>query len=260
MRIAKTVAAVALVLGLVLIVSPTQSPAVATGGVTIPDHYKVYDMNGDPIISGTVELTDQFGLTLNDFSGPLEFGLPTSKNEGIVYDPTLHYTWYKIFSREPGRSVVYENQFGTGILHTYETNFMLVPALKFPDGVQTLPTANHYKCYRADGEPLALPATLETQFGLETVKIGGPEIFCNPAQKFIPSTGEVFPIVDDVNHLVCYRIDPPDPLDISVSYADQFSPGGGTLSNARWLCIPSKKTGVVQASDKTWGELKAIYR
>jgi hypothetical protein len=224
------------------------------------DHYKIYDLLGDPNISGEVELRDQFGGGPVLFEGPYHFGLPTSKNDEPVFDFITHYNWYKIDTVEGGREVVYQNQFGENVVHVTRGRYLLTPALKFPDATQEPPRdRDHFKCYEALGEPLGITVRLETQFGFEDVILEEPELWCNPAEKVLP-TGEIFPILNERDHLICYRIEPQQPLGISISYLDQFSPGGGHLEMNRWLCVPSLKTGVTQAEPSSWGRLKSIYR
>jgi hypothetical protein len=193
------------------------------------------------------------------FNGPWYFGLPADKNGEGIFDPRVHYTWYNINTSERGRHVVYQNQFGENVLTTGNGIYMLVPALKFPQEGELPPIADHFKCYKALGEPLNLTATLQTQFGFETVVLDRPEVFCNPAEKVLPD-GQAFPIMNDRDHLVCYRIFPEEPLGTTVTYLDQFLNEFGVVEENRWLCVPSLKTGVTQAEETSWGRLKTIYR
>jgi hypothetical protein len=258
MRVAKISAA--LVLGL-FVVGVVSNFAVTPAHAQIPprDHYKVYDIFPDKQVQGVVKLNDQFGPSSGDFVGPVHFGLPVHKNNEPIFDARLHYTWYKYFTEERGRLVVYENQFGESVVHTTNGVYMLVPALKFPQPDDPAAVGDHFKCYEAIGEPLGKTVTLETQFGFEDVIVDAPELFCNPAEKQT-SDGQVFPIINEKDHLVCYRIEPRRPVSITVSFLDQFGFGVGALAENRWLCVPSLKTGVTQAEDMSWGRLKTIYR
>jgi hypothetical protein len=172
-------------------------------------------------------------------------------------------TWYKIHTPEPLKKVIVSNQFGEDVLEVTDAAYLVNPALKWGMPGEPLPDGlSHFKCYFANGRPVDMPVQLETQFGHETVHVLHPEIFCNPAEK-IDENGVRYPIVNEVDHLVCYRIEPIMPLGLTVEVIDQFTgdmPFPLHVEENVWLCVPSEKTGVVQVQSSTWGEVKAIYR
>lgn len=241
--------------------------AAGAQGDTFPplDHYKTYLLATPEIGVPGVFVKDQFSEGVFDLRGPRFFSLPAEKDHAGVITPILHpeahLTWYELFDPQPGRRVVYQNQFLEDALFVRDGVFLLAPALKFPDATQPLPDMiNHFKCYKAQGRAPDVTVKLHTQFGDELlVQVGPPELFCNPAEKIDPA-GRPYPIVNPRDHLVCYRIFPPQPLGVSIVYRDQFIFSQGVLLENMWLCVPSLKTGVTDSETSTWGRVKSMYR
>ena len=232
-----------------------------------PNHYKVYITAEQPLVNLTVLLIDQFTTPTDNPLFVVErltrFANPVSKNGEFVPDTTAHLTWWEIRGKELGRQVVVDNQFGEQVLITGDARYLLAPALKDPANSPGLPIRNHYKCYDAIGAPPGSAAggiqvRLDDQFGTETVTVDSVEIFCNPVDK--NHAGKDFPIVDPLDHLVCYRILPPENLMEHHLLIDQFGPWRLTAVQPIWLCVPSLKTGVTQAEGSTWGKVKSYYR
>jgi hypothetical protein len=237
------------------------------------DHYKIYDMNTVNVVSDVpVSLYDQFVPNWMDVTvdGPWKLGTPTNKNDEGYFDWETHYTWYRVNNAPdlPWKSVAYYNQFGPGWLSANDPQWLLVPALKNPlpgspeDGFPLSVVAvypDHYLCYDALGESAHKTATLETQFGFENVAVTYPELFCNPVNK--QHDGQDFLINNNIDHLVCYKIDPPHTV-TSAGFAleDQITRTEAHTFESQWLCVPSFKEDFVQTKESTWGKLKSIYR
>lgn len=234
------------------------APAMANP-IPVWNHYKTYMIGDLPIFQIPFELEDQFGDGFYTTIALEQLATPAQKNSEPLADPELHYTWWVIEGDEPGRWVVTENQFGEQGLYVEDARYLLNPALKNATDVPELPIANHFKCYEAAGPPVDVQVTLTTQFGTEDVIVKEPVIFCNPAKK-TDKYGNVYDIVEPDNHLVCYRLEPVHFLGIPAIVWDQFLQEEVNLTHSQWLCVPSIKTGVVQAEGPTWGRLKSIYR
>lgn len=224
------------------------------------DHYKTYLVGEPPIYHFEVELEDQFGAQIYVTELLEQLGVPVVKNNEPINDPGLHYTWWVIHGREPGRRVVVDNQFGEQGLDVGDARYLWNPALKNPEPGQGPPLANHYKCYQAWGHPLQREVTLVTQFGNEVAVVMEPEIFCNPTAKLDLVNGMQYPVVDPHQHYVCYRLEPVHPMQESVGVLDQFLLESLFLVESRYLCVPSLKTGVTPALPSTWGRVKGLYR
>jgi hypothetical protein len=244
----------------VLLAAVVALPAVA-GANPIPvwDHYETFLVGNVPTLSVPIMLQDQFGMGPYQATLLEQFGVPASKNNEPISFPDLHYTWWRIQGPEPVRRVIASNQFGDHELMLGDAVFLWNPALKNPVPGQTLPFANHYKCYQATGQPIVRMVTLQSQFGFETVTVKEPQVFCNPAIKTDP-TGVEHPIVDPVLHYTCYRIEPPRLVDVWEPVLDQFLFEPLLFTFSEYLCVPTMKSGVVSTGSSTWGRLKVLYR
>ena len=216
------------------------APALAQGDGGPPgiDHYKVYRL-GAPLTSlQPVVLRDQF-MESQQVAQVFEyFATPVIKNGEPMFDPILHYNWWRLNPMPMSATVLATNQFGPDqALHLFEASFLLNPSLKFPDPAQQMPVANHYKCYRVDGLPVDRQVTLQDQFGFNEALVVRPEFFCTPVEK---QTGDgiVYPIIDPEAHLVCYRIfkTPPTPAQPIVTQ-DQFGFWQTQIVEAEFLCV-----------------------
>ncbi len=104
-----------------------------------------------------------------------------------------------------------------------------------------LPRENHYKVYRTHPNNTHItPITLVDQFGPINVSYFVLDRFANPAEKRIPETGDVYPIIDPVIHQVWWRIDAPQPPRTVVGI-DQFGIAQWHLGDATYLLNPAFK-------------------
>ncbi len=117
----------------------------------------------------------------------------------------------------------------------------------------TLPYENHYNVYKTPPIPYAVPApiTLTDQFGTVSVTSFLLERFANPAEKRIPETGEVFPIINPVIHQTWWRIDAPQPPRTIVGI-DQFGTSQWHLGDAVYLLNPALKNVQPPATPPVW--------
>jgi hypothetical protein len=228
------------------------------------DHYKVYEVFPPIPVSIPVVLIDQF-TTSNHLVTELEkFANPVVKIHGPIayqiYDPSLHYAWWKITPQPFGAYVIASNQFGDQTLQVNDARYLWNPARK--NDPQPLPIANHYKCYDCQGDPVFRSVGLIDQFDHGSIwqaNVLYPRLFCNPVVKRLATVQ--YPIEDIKQHYVCYDFDPPDPRLNSAVIWDQFiSQRTVELYPSRLLCVPTDKIGVTTAGKNTWGKLKVLYR
>jgi hypothetical protein len=151
--------------------------------------------------------------------------------------------WYNISSDtnnpQPPRTATIINQFGTVNWEVFDSHYLLVPSIK--NGIGGLSGfGNHWKCY--DAVPQFFPSltfiNLEDQFGPQTViPLEAPgTLLCNPVDK----DGEGIPMPQE--HLACYPLGFPDPVNQLVALDNQF----GTFINVAagtpdLFCLPSQK-------------------
>ena len=232
------------------------------------DHYRVYRALPTPsFVSPALVLSDQFG-TWTYPTGAVEylslFANPDQKEHaGVVFpinSPRLHYTWWYLgvvaFARPP---VEVENQFGSQTLDFLTGDqYLLNPAVKNENG--SIPIANHYKCYAVDGTPPNADVILEDQFYQRTAQVQEPRFLCNPVMKTIVG-GQSYPIVNDDQHLVCYKIVAGTGQVFPATVTDQFLHEVVlNMNNDFYLCVPSLKHDPTQAENRTWGRVKVQYR
>jgi hypothetical protein len=247
--------------GVMLLLAAGSLAASAQPGTPPIDHYKVY--NTDPIIPyfRPVMLKDQFGEHPVMVTVLEHFANPVDKNGEGMIDPFLHYAWWRIDSPEPPRAALVGNQFGQDQeFRVFDGVYLLNPAIKHAQSpTEPLPSANHYKCYRAIGQPVDRPVVLTDQFNTRTAVVLQPELLCNPAEK-TTADGVVYPIVNPFAHLACYRIEPPMFYGLGALIHDQFFFGEIRFKEDWLLCVPSTKNEVVPTEPQTWGRVKALYR
>ncbi len=229
-----------------------------TAGAQWPaeNHYKVYTLQPPATFAGSLVLADQFGIyqisaiTLDRFATPVE------KNGEPIIEPLLHQTWWRLDIPTVGWFVELGNQFGEQGWQIGDLRYLVAPARKYEPG-PPLPY-NHYLAYDATGPDVAVPVHLVDQFGAVDVVALRPLYFLNPAEKQVD--GVVYPIIDPEAHLACYELDPIMTYGILVTAFDQFGTWEFTIQNHECLCVPSVKHGVVATEDRTWGEIKSLYR
>lgn len=235
--------------------------AQGSGGPPGIDHYKVYRAQipvPSPIFP--VFLRDQFHAGPRVARELAYFATPAVKDGFPLFDPVLHYDWWRIEPIPFTAMVLTTNQFGAEqVLRLKRSEFLLNPSVKFPQPGQALPLANHYECYSVDGPSPARLVSVQDQFGFNHAFVDSARFFCNPVDKE-DATG-FHPILRPEAHLTCYDIvkTPPTPI-LTVVVQDQFGFWQVVLVEDEFLCVPSYKTGVTPAEHKTWGEIKATYR
>ncbi len=130
-------------------------------------------------------------------------------------------------------------------MEVMDSRFFLVPALKNSATGDTIPQKNHYLCYDALGEPLNIQVRLEDQFDSTFVVILEPVYFCNPCVKELLDTGDIYPIVDSLAHLIVYHVDNTTPYSIRATALDQFGFWDLTLYENFFLIVPALKNEVL---------------
>jgi hypothetical protein len=123
------------------------------------------------------------------------------------------------------------------------------------DGIPSELNINHFKCYRireARGQPrfTEVLTDVEDQFEQKITRVKRPRLLCNPVEKTLLPLTVPTEIVDQDNHLVCYKIkDARGQAKFrgrAVDIRDQFVQAGfpavrGDCSRAGYLCVPSTK-------------------
>ncbi len=200
------------------------------------DHFNVYPASGATPPTGSVELSDQFGIGSTALGPPALFLVPALKNQEPGQDPFSHLTCYEIADPAPaGPPVTAINQFGEQALTLGQPRFLCAPTVKVMDpgplGI------DHFQCYAAVGERLDVGVAIRDQFQEQRVGLLDPFLFCNPADK----NGEGIGNPND--HLACFNYDPPGAPVGSVPIANQFFPNTTELDVAEpnALCVPSEK-------------------
>jgi hypothetical protein len=220
------------------------------------NHYKVYNIDPGFDYHGNIQLLDQFGSYSVESLWLQKFANPVHKNQEPIFFPEVHHTWWMLDLMGVGWRVDLFNQFGPQVWQVENPRYLVAPARKYETG-PPLPF-NHYLAYEAFGVPLQMPVFLQDQFGDVEVVVMEPLYFLNPVEK--THDGLVYPIIDPMSHLACYRIDPPLPYDIQVVAEDQFGMHDFMIMDHDCLCVPSWKENVVKTENKTWSDIKELYR
>ena len=124
-----------------------------------------------------------------------------------ITNPDTHLEMYLILPTEPGttRYVDVSNQFGIQTLTVQDPVLLGVPTQKVPFGPPH--DVDHFKLYNATGNALNVTVDLRDQFHQELgVPVLQPRYFGNPVEK--THNGNVTPIVNPADFLVCYDIAP----------------------------------------------------
>ena len=179
--------------------------------------------------------------------------LPTGQVFPIT-NPNAHLVCYNIKppSTQPTPTVQVTNQFGTGTLIPSQPNLLCVPSWKSLTGPpgktpKTPPGLNHFTCYPvtlAPGTPPYNPPPVMLQDEFAPAPVNAqvapvPTELCLPTEKILPS-GKVFPIINPTLHLLCFPVTP-TPIISPVFDENQFGTRKVTISQTRWLCVPSTK-------------------
>jgi len=185
-------------------------------GVTAPvlDHFMCYKAKNS---SGTAKLTPapvDLADTIEGGSADVKkvkaLCAPADKNEEGVVDDCTHLTSYQMKgpSHLKQTGLAFTDQFGAWSVDTLKADRLLLPASKalgqaagpYPDAL------DHFKCYKAKLTkgtpklPKGLQATAADQFEDRNYDIKKLAHLCLPVDK--NSEG----IVDDVDHLLCYKV------------------------------------------------------
>ena len=255
-----------LLLGLAVLSIAASTHAQPPGFPIDPTHYWTYTIQVPQPTPQPIFAADQFfrlgvPLTVDTRMKLLNW---VQKNNSLVPDTLLHYTWWNILEKLPvNRTVIVTNQFGSSRVQVSNLEFMLAPAYKNnPQTAGVPPVANHYLCYRATGFP-APPNVydLRDEWRVDVQHPGPMEFLCAPCMK--QHLGKTFPAVDTVTHYAAYPIQPVSepfyPLIL-----DQFMPLMNQLvaqHPVEYLFVPSEKTDLpTDVKKSTWGRVKQIYR
>lgn len=211
------------------------------------DHFKCYRSQSDnPGNIPPVLLTDQFGHSEAQVLKSSRFCTPVQKEHNGVITPIkdrdAHLEFYDIAVADTPPLVEVGNQFGPKQrLEVGHALYLVVPTQKIQPGNHPFPqNLDHFKCYEAFGEPVSIPVGLRDQFGEEPqVKVVDPQLLCNPTEK-IHNNIET-PILNPLDHLVCYRIENTIPLINGAFVRNQFGQESLHLDIADLLCLPSTK-------------------
>ncbi|MFI5372083.1 MAG: hypothetical protein ACHQ52_11040 [Candidatus Eisenbacteria bacterium] len=250
----------------VLLAALTSTLAFAQSGPPGEDHYLVYKVLNPPTFSVPVVLSDQFIPGANYVTFTLDYFMtPVNKNGEGINDPVTHYTWWRISTYPFAAYAIISNQFGNvQPVSVFQPRYLLNPAIKtlpfYPPYTGPPPVKNHYVAYDADGPPLGVVVDLVDQFGPLPAEVDQMVYLAPPAQKLFQ--GQVYPILDPVNHLAFYLISPlqelPPPPPIYAT--DEFGVWQLVLGPRVMLGVPSLKSGVVGTKRDTWGRVKSLYR
>ncbi len=211
------------------------------------DHFKCYLSQSDITTNiPPVLLTDQFGHSEAQVLKSSRFCTPVEKRHGNIITPITdkdaHLEFYDIAVSDTPSLVEVGNQFGPKQhLEVGRALYLVVPTQKIQPGNHPFPqNLDHFKCYEAFGQPVSIPVGLTDQFGQEPdVKAVEPQLLCNPTEK-IHNNVET-PILNPLDHLVCYRLEGTIPQINGAFVRNQFGTESLHLDIADLLCLPSTK-------------------
>lgn len=210
------------------------------------DHFKCYRTEDKPV-NKPVVIKDQFGVAEARVLSPERFCNPVEK----VYKDELtpirhrdhHLKFYHIESKERvvRRLVYVDNQFGKQQkMLLNEPLYLAAPTQKLHPGEHRPPLGlDHFKCYRAEGEPIQAIVDLKDQFNSERqVKVHKPFVLCNPATRM--RTENQTQILHPNAHLMCYSMEG-NPYQTDAQTKNAFGEEDLRLQQADLLCVPSRK-------------------
>ena len=226
------------------------------------DHFKCYLAEGTKSVDASVKLSDQFGssdarvLEATRFCNAVEKQriLESGKEEVTpIQNPDHHLKFYRIDTNEEAqpRVVRINNQFVKDqVLEVTKPLFLAVPAQKLiPNQHQPPQGLDHFKCYQAIGKATELTVGLRDQFLSDPeVKVLDPFLLCNPVVKI--HNEQETPVQHPDDHLMCYQIEAKS-FQTDVRTRDQFGGEDFIVNNANLLCLPTKKTHLVQEPNIT---------
>ncbi len=210
-----------------------------------------------PLPVAGVAVEDAFGSLTVDVKKGTALCAPASTDGGDPAAPSHagHLAGYQIkaaagspkFVRRTGLHVT--NAFGTLVVDARTRQTLLAPSAKSltaPPGDLVPPTPDYYECYGVKVSPGTQPfqpiasATLDDQFGAETVVVKKPLRLCNPAN--VDGRDPTAP--SHATRLLCYQIKVASgtaklPKTGNVHVKNPFGDQTLDLSGSRELCLPS---------------------
>lgn len=182
---------------------------------------------------------------------PVQKTLPSGQVFPVT-NPNAHLACFplSVQSPQPTPTVTVTNQFGSATLVPAQPNLLCVPSWKSltgPPGMTptTPPGLNHFTCYPVtlkSGTYKPPPVLLQDEFAHSPVSAQVnpvPSELCLPTEKILP-TGQVFPIINPSQHLLCFPVSP-TPIVPQVWDENQFGTSPVTIKATKWLCPPSTK-------------------
>ncbi|MEO1086927.1 MAG: VCBS repeat-containing protein, partial [Acidobacteriota bacterium] len=235
-------------------VGVVEGPSLGVGAPPLPDivdfkldHFKCYPAEPNQSVLDQVELTDQFNSGDAAVLRTRRFCNAVAKLHNEKWTPIMDEDAHlEMIEIEAGgktpEQVEVTNQFGPGQkLEIGRAAFLAVPTKKIRPGDHPFPEGlDHFKCYEVDGVSEDVIVGLRDQFGFERELLAvNPTLLCNPTQKL--HGGQETPIVNPLDHLVCYDLFNTRPLIPSAFIGNQFGERELRLDKADKLCLPSKK-------------------
>jgi hypothetical protein len=161
--------------------------------------------------------------------------------------PVDHYACYSAqLTGGKHPQVTLKNQFGSGSALVGAPTAVCAPADKDGSGIRN--KVAHLTCYavsQAKGWTTNHKVAITNQFGTQqmTVVVNPPQTLCVPSAK--STTPGVAPpgVPTNLDHYLCYLVDPGQFTPRSVKVADQFGTSGDTVVSAKSLCVPTSKNG-----------------
>ncbi len=243
---------------------PSQAPAQID-----PTHYWTYHLTGPLDQPITFEARDQF---YTEYRPLVTTRLERLLNPAWKYhmgqefpprDSTAHMTWWDLPDEPFTRSVLVDNQFGSGQpLEVEYLDFLLLPARKTqnPESPPPPTDINHFLCYRVVGPSPGVDVRLRDQFHEQGQLVSSATYLCNPCWKRHQGV-EYAPV--DSTHLVLYRLEVPNWQAPTYFLKDQFTNWASSFLQVpdEYLAVPSVKHDVpTPTKNTTWGRVKMTFR
>ena len=211
------------------------------------DPFQCYEIHRPPLNRTGVLLEDQFGPSTATIKRAKRICAPANVAGGDSTATTHpgHLTSYTIKQTSsrftPIKGVTVTDQFGSLVVTVKKPDRLLVPTAKSltaqPGPLQD--PLDHFKCYRLSAARFRRAGiTVETQFGPLTVDIKKPLHLCAPVNK----NGEDPSAPGHPDHLMCYLVRGPRPVQKTVFTDNQFGQDSFEFFGPRELCVSSTKT------------------
>lgn len=227
------------------------APQLVTTSALALDHFECYETKGKPVgFEEPVYLKDQFGVIGAQLINAVRFCNPVQKTRenkvNSIRNKDHHLTFYRIKPKERFQPQVVNisNQFAKEQrIEVTDPLFLAVPTQKLKPGDHRPPKGlDHFKCYRAKGEPVGVIVDLKDQFHSERrIKVYDPIALCNPTEK--KHRDNKTKIENPDAHLMCYKIET-RPFETKVKLRNQFGEEGLLVNQADMLCVPTKKSSL----------------